>query len=354
MKRNIQLFLSLIVSLALLATAAGCAVSQGGQGAMKSQDVKQGTMTAQSDGAVVSDQGDKRTAAAQAYNAGDKGNSLASADGWKATATSTNVGDEGQAKATATDPFQEGELDYSYSNEGSQARTVNKPEGAGKKALENVQKKNASSTSAKAVNERPNGSTAQVTDRVFDLDKLGGMRFRVKEMENWEEEVNNNVHPHIAPVRSEVEGGPEDVEHKSVEFYRLNPGAILFECVPAENNFVYGMWAVKSLGSHAYDPMQVGALRSLIKGKTEQGHWVLGGYFYLTDMLVETDSPIAVAENPFDNKQERLQREKSNYQQIMDRLGDPTTKVAPQPDVQSEARGEAVTSERQKEVIDQK
>mgnify|MGYP000276435948 CR=1 FL=1 len=356
MKRNLVYFMVFFVSVALLAMLNGCAgLSQAeGPGVMKGDDVGSGTMTAQPDGATVDDQNDRRTAAAQAYNSGEEGNSLADAKGWKATATSTNVGDQGQAKATAQDPFGEAKLNYSYSNEGAQARTVNASEQTAEgKTMEKVTEKGGT-TSAKATNERPNGSKAVAADRVFNLEKLGGMRFRVKEVDNWANQTNSNVHPHIAPVRSEIEGGPDGVEHKGVEFFRLNQGTILFECTPAENNFVYGLWAVESLGPHAYNPMQVGALRSLIKGKTTQGDWVLGGYFYLTDMLEETDSPIAVAENPFDSKQDRLQREKSNYQEIMDRLGDPMTEVAPQPESQSGARGEATTTERQKEVIDQK
>jgi hypothetical protein len=340
-----------MVSIALLAMLNGCAgMSEAGPGLMKGADVSSGTMTAQPDGAAVNDQNDRRTAAAQAFNSGNRGNSLADAKGWKATASSSNVGDEGQAKATAEDPFKDAELDYSYSNDVGQARTIDQ-DSAEAQTLQKVSEKGGT-TSAKATNERPNGSKAVAADRVFDLSELGGMRFRVKETGNWDKNLNSNVHPHIAPIRSSVEGGPDGVEHKGVEFYRLNQGTILFECTPAENNFVYGLWAVESLGDHGYNPMQVGALRSLIKGKTTEGHWVLGGYFYLTDMLVETDSPIVVAENPFDSKQDRLEREKSTYQEIMNELGEPGNPVAPIPDNTSNARG--VETEREKEVIDQK
>lgn len=353
MKRDIlYLFIGAIGFMLLVGFLGGCASkSKADEGVMEGSSMSAGTMTAQPDGAAVNDEDDRRTAAAQAFNSGERGNSLSDAKGWKATASSSNVGDDGTAESKAEDPFKDAELKYSYSNDRGQARTDMEEDSAEAKTFRKISEKGGS-TSAKASNERPNGSKSIAADRVFKLDELGGMRFRVKETGNWDSEVNSNIHPHIAPIRSDVEGGPDGVKHRGVEFFRLNQGTIIFECTPAENNFVYGLWAVESLGPHAYDPMQVGALRSLVKGKTEEGHWVLGAYFYVSDMLEETDSPITVAERPFQSKGDRIQREKSNYEEIMDRLGDPLEEVAPMPEDGSKARG--VTAEDEKEVIDQK
>ena len=342
-------FITVITAIITLVFSGVVLVGCGG----KQEPLPAGSMSAQPERAAVNDQNDRRTAAAQAFQSGEGGNALADSEGWKSTATASNVGDEGTAEAKARDPFQEATLEYSYSNNGSQASTVKNGSTAEERSLEKAAKKSGVS-SAKATNVRPNGSKAVVADRVFDLGELGGMRYRVQEATNWDQDINQNVHPHLIPVRSGIEGGPERVSHKGVEFVRLNPGTVLFECVPAKNNFIYGLWAVKSLGSHGYNPMQVAALRSMIKGKTQEGYWVLGAYFYLgSELLVETDSPIKVAETPFQSKEERLQEEKSTYQKVMDRIGDPKEVMVPKPEKSGKARGEKSKEDSQKEVIKQ-
>jgi hypothetical protein len=300
-----------------------------------------GVMGATPNGATINDKNDNRTAAAQAFNSGKGGNSNADAQGWKSTATSSNVGENGTATATATDPFKDAksEMTMAYTNEGTQMS-------AEAKVLKRAAEK--AGTSAKATNIRPDGTVVTASDKVFDLSKLGGMRFRVAERKNWDTDINKNVHPHTAPIRSEVEGGPAGIEHKDIEFTRVNPGTIICESEPAENNFIYGLWVVESLGPFGYNPMQVAALRAHIKGTTTDGDWVLGAYFYLSDMLVETDSPIVVAPAPWRSKQERIQDEKSTYEKLMGQISDPNEEIAPKPKTKSTARGEKT------ETIDQR
>ncbi len=326
-----------------------------------------GITTAQSNGTVFNDNNDHRTATAQAFNSATGGNAEANSKGMKVAAAAVNTGKNGTAKATAKDPFESAIYGLQnkdgaiISSSGSDSFSVSTPESITLGTVANKGGMNSSEdltldalsdkgavSSAKATNVTANGRVAVVSDRIFDLSKLGGMRYRVVESRDWERNINRNVHPHAAPILSAVEGGPSMVAHKDIEFMKLAPGTILFECTPAVNNFIYGLFAVKSLGPHAYNLMQNYALRSFVKGRTEDGDWVVGGYFYLSDLLVETDSPIVVAEAPWKTKKERIRRQLSEYEKIMGRAADPTEEVAPIPK-KANSRGEEV-----KNIVDQR
>jgi hypothetical protein len=165
---------------------------------------------------------------------------------------------------------------------------------------------------------------SKVSNNVFNIaskNKFSNdLRYVVKEEKGWEKDLNKQVHPHIIPVRTESEGGPGWISHRWVEFTKLNPGTVLWDCRNEENNFVYCNVALKYIGDYGRNAVEVAALRSIIQGHTREGDYpVIRAYFYLSSMLEETKLDIMPAEFPYLSNSERSKTEEKKYIKSLDK-----------------------------------
>jgi len=164
----------------------------------------------------------------------------------------------------------------------------------------------------------------KVSDKVFYLvakNRMGGdLRYVVKEVNGWENDLNKRVHPHLVAVRTRGEGGPGWISHRWVEFTKLNPGTVLWNCRNAKNNFIYCNVALEYLGDYGRNAVEVAALRSIVQGYThDDSHPVIRAYFYLSPMLEETRLDIKSAGFPYLSNAERNDSEKKSYIKSLDK-----------------------------------